>query len=70
MRLLPVEKYADILLRDVRMLAEGSETFSEPVKLLYVRLGRKVQDRYAPLTIHPEWNKIVMDCDPRSFSYV
>lgn len=46
MRLFPVEKYADILLDDVRSLAEGSETFSESMKLLHARIGRKVQDRY------------------------
>ncbi|XP_037024700.1 DNA-directed RNA polymerase, mitochondrial isoform X1 [Bradysia coprophila] len=46
LRLFPEEKYADILLDDIRTLAEGSETFSESIKLLYARIGRKVQNRH------------------------
>ncbi|KAG4072661.1 hypothetical protein HA402_004750 [Bradysia odoriphaga] len=46
LRLFPEEKYVDILMDDIRLLAEGSETFSESIKVLYVRIGRKVQDRH------------------------
>lgn len=46
MRLLKVEMYADILLDEIRTLAEGSETFSQSVAILYSNIGRKVQERY------------------------
>lgn len=45
LRLLTVEKYAEILLDEVRTLAEGSETFSQSLKVLYSQIGRKVQER-------------------------
>lgn len=45
LRLLNVEKYAEILVEEVRMLAEGSETFSQSVQILYSQIGRKVQER-------------------------
>lgn len=46
MRVLKVEKYVDILLEEIRMLAEGSETFSQSIKVLYSQIGRKVQETY------------------------
>lgn len=39
-------QYADILLKEIRMLAEGSETYSPTVGQLYKNLGMKVQQRY------------------------
>ena len=35
-------QYADILLNEIRMLSEGSETFSPTVGQLFRELGRKV----------------------------
>lgn len=46
LRALEVDDYANILLQEIRMLAEGSETFSPTVGQLYRSLGRKVQLRY------------------------
>lgn len=46
LRALEIEDYAEILLREVRMLAEGSETYSPTVGQLYKALGLKVQVRY------------------------
>lgn len=46
LRALDVEEYAEILLREIRMLAEGSETYSPTVGQLYRALGNKVQVRY------------------------
>lgn len=45
LRLLSVENYADILVEEVRILAEGSETFSQSLKVLCSQIGRKVQER-------------------------
>lgn len=49
LRLLKVEKYADILLDDIRMLAEGSETYSQSLKVLHKQIGQKVQERFLHL---------------------
>ncbi|CAO1371112.1 unnamed protein product [Diamesa hyperborea] len=46
LRALELEDYADIVLREIRMLAEGSETYSPTVGQLYKALGNKVQVRY------------------------
>ncbi|KAJ6649912.1 DNA-directed RNA polymerase, mitochondrial [Pseudolycoriella hygida] len=43
---LNAEQYADILVDEVQMLAEGSETFSQSIRILYKQIGEKVQDRY------------------------
>ncbi|XP_075153749.1 mitochondrial RNA polymerase [Haematobia irritans] len=39
-------QYADILIREIYKLAEGSETFSPTIGQLYKELGQKVQQRY------------------------
>ncbi|XP_005175249.2 DNA-directed RNA polymerase, mitochondrial [Musca domestica] len=39
-------QYADILIREIYKLAEGSETFSPTVGQLYKELGQKVQQRF------------------------
>lgn len=44
--MLDVEQYADILLHEIRILAEGSETFSLTVSQLYKQIGQKVQSKY------------------------
>lgn len=46
LRALEVEEYASVVLREIRSLAEGSETFSPTVTQLYRTLGNKVQLRY------------------------
>lgn len=46
LRALDVEDYATIIWREIRFLAEGSETFSPTVSQLYKALGNKVQLRY------------------------
>lgn len=46
LRALTVEQYADIVVQEIRLLAEGSETFSYTVGQLYKQLGTKVQARF------------------------
>lgn len=46
LRALEVEEYANIVLREIRFLAEGSETYSNTVGRLYKALGIRVQLRY------------------------
>ncbi|XP_059618016.1 DNA-directed RNA polymerase, mitochondrial [Phlebotomus argentipes] len=46
LKVLDTGQYADILLREIRTLAEGSETYSPTVGQLYRELGAKVQMRY------------------------
>ncbi|KAG4077220.1 hypothetical protein HA402_005275 [Bradysia odoriphaga] len=46
LRLFPVEKYVDILMDEIQMVAKGSETFSESANQLYARVGRKVENRH------------------------
>ena len=46
LRALDTEDYASIVLREIRNLAEGSETYSPTVTQLYKALGNKVQLRY------------------------
>lgn len=43
---LDVHYYADIVLREIRHLAEGSETYSPTVGQLYKELGQKVHTKY------------------------
>lgn len=38
-------QYADIIIKEIYKLAEGSETFSPTVGTLYKELGQKVQQR-------------------------
>ncbi|XP_055917453.1 DNA-directed RNA polymerase, mitochondrial [Eupeodes corollae] len=46
LKILDSGQYVDILLKEIRMLAEGSETYSPTVGQLYKNLGMKVQQRY------------------------
>lgn len=46
LKALEVGKYADILMKEIRTLAEGSETYSPTVGHLYKDLGSRVQSRY------------------------
>lgn len=46
LRTLEPEKFADILLLEIRVLAEGSETFSLTLNQLHKILGQKVQSLY------------------------
>lgn len=46
LKILDSTQYVDILLQEIRMLAEGSETYSPTVGQLYKNLGMKVQQRY------------------------
>uniref|UniRef100_A0A7G3AR83 DNA-directed RNA polymerase n=1 Tax=Lutzomyia longipalpis TaxID=7200 RepID=A0A7G3AR83_LUTLO len=46
LKVLDTKQYVDILLREIRTLAEGSETYSPTVGQLYRELGSKVQARY------------------------
>ena len=46
LKVLDARQYADILLKEVRQLAEGSETYSPTIGMLYKKLGLKVQTRY------------------------
>lgn len=46
LRTLNTEQYVDIILQEVRKLAEGSETFSPSLNLLYRNLGNQVKLRY------------------------
>ncbi|XP_055836437.1 DNA-directed RNA polymerase, mitochondrial [Episyrphus balteatus] len=46
LKILDSSQYVDILLKEIRMLAEGSETYSPTVGQLYKNLGMKVQQRY------------------------
>lgn len=46
LKTLEVKQFADILLREIRTLSEGSETFSPTVSTLYRELGRKVMIRF------------------------
>lgn len=45
LRSLNAEQYADILMHEIRSLAEGSETFSLTIGQLYKQIGNKVQAR-------------------------
>ncbi|EDV57302.1 uncharacterized protein Dere_GG24614 [Drosophila erecta] len=46
LKTLDASHFADILIKEVYKLAEGSETFSPTVGQLYKELGQKVQQRY------------------------
>lgn len=46
LRALEVDDYADIVIRETRNLAEGSETYSPTINQLYKSLGQKVELRY------------------------
>ncbi|KNC31315.1 hypothetical protein FF38_14279 [Lucilia cuprina] len=46
LKTLDTSEYADILIKEIYKLAEGSETFSPTVGQLYKELGQKVQQRY------------------------
>uniref|UniRef100_A0A2S2PVK5 DNA-directed RNA polymerase n=2 Tax=Sipha flava TaxID=143950 RepID=A0A2S2PVK5_9HEMI len=46
LRVLSTEQYVDIIIQEVRKLAEGSETFSPTVNLLYRNLANQVRLRY------------------------
>uniref|UniRef100_A0A6M2DMP6 DNA-directed RNA polymerase n=1 Tax=Xenopsylla cheopis TaxID=163159 RepID=A0A6M2DMP6_XENCH len=46
LRVLKISDYADIVLRESRRVAEGSETYSPTVNQLYKELGLRVQSRY------------------------
>lgn len=46
LRVLNTEQYVDIIIHEVRKLAEGSETFSPTVNLLYRNLANQVKLRY------------------------
>lgn len=46
LKALTVEQYTDIILQEVRQLAEGSEMFSLSVGQLYRSLGQKVYSKY------------------------
>lgn len=46
LRALEIEDYASIILREIRSLAEGSETYSPTVSQLYRNLGNKVELLY------------------------
>lgn len=46
LKTLDTSQYADILIKEIYKLAEGSETFSPTVGQLYKELGQKVQQRY------------------------
>lgn len=46
LRALDIEDYAAIILREIRSLAEGSETYSPTVSQLYKNLGNKVELLY------------------------
>lgn len=46
LRAMDASQYAEILLREVRRLGEGSETYSPTVGQLYRQLGLTVQQRY------------------------
>lgn len=46
LRALNTEQYVDIIIQEVRKLAEGSETFSPSVNLLYRNLANQVKLRY------------------------
>lgn len=45
LRCLSAEQYADIVMNEIRSLAEGSETFSLTVGQLYKQIGKTVQAR-------------------------
>lgn len=45
LKALDTGQYADILLKEIKILAEGSETFSPTVTQLYRELGNKVRTR-------------------------
>lgn len=45
LKTLDTSDYADILIKEIYKLAEGSETFSPTVGQLYKELGQKVQQR-------------------------
>lgn len=45
LRVLNTEQYVDIIIQEVRKLAEGSETFSPTVNMLYRHLANQVRLR-------------------------
>lgn len=45
LRVLKTEQYIDIIIQEVRKLAEGSETFSPTVNILYRQLANQVKLR-------------------------
>jgi len=45
LRVLNTEQYVDIIIEEVRKLAEGSETFSPTVNMLYKHLANQVRLR-------------------------
>lgn len=46
LKTLEVNNFTDIILREIRQLAEGSETYSPTVGQLYKELGQKVHTKY------------------------
>nr|CAD7424015.1 unnamed protein product [Timema monikensis] len=46
LRVLDTQQYTDIVMQEIRKLAEGSETFSPTTRQLYRDLGRQVQSRH------------------------
>ncbi|KAL3272879.1 hypothetical protein HHI36_014339 [Cryptolaemus montrouzieri] len=49
LKCIPVEDYVKIIIDEAKKLAEGSETYSPTVNMLYRALGQKVYDRYKVL---------------------
>ncbi|XP_059474955.1 DNA-directed RNA polymerase, mitochondrial [Neocloeon triangulifer] len=49
LKILPADDYVDIILREIRNLAEGSESYSNSMHLLYKQLGSEVMGRYQAL---------------------
>jgi len=45
LRVLSTEQYVDIIIQEVRKLAEGSETFSPTIHMLYRNLANQVKLR-------------------------
>nr|CAD7259066.1 unnamed protein product [Timema shepardi] len=46
LRVLDTQQYTDIIMQEIRRLAEGSETFSPTTRQLYRDLGNQVQSRH------------------------
>lgn len=46
LKVMDVENYIDILINEIQVLAEGSDTFSLTVNYLYKLLGQRVQAKY------------------------
>lgn len=46
LRVLSTEQYVDIIIQEIRRLAEGSETFSPTINLLHKNIANQVRLRY------------------------